>query len=116
MRPLGVGRKNWLFFLNDNGADAAMVHLSLLRTAEAVGVNGMDYFRDVLTRIDREPDLEKLLPLAWKEHFSELVEDRRSAALGILTGKLTSCGASPSFLVPPRGDVGLTLRLPAFFC
>jgi len=87
MRPLGVGRKNWLFFLNDNGAEAAMVHLSLLRTAEAVGVNSIDYFRDVLTRIDREPDLEKLLPLGWKEHFSELVEQRRSAALGILTGK-----------------------------
>jgi transposase len=84
MRPLGVGRKNWLFFLNDNGAEAAMVHLSLLRTAEAVGVNGVDYFRDVLTRIDREPDLEKLLPLGWKEHFFEAVEDRRSAALGIL--------------------------------
>jgi transposase len=87
MRPLGIGRKNWLFFLNDNGAEAAMVLLSLLRTAEAVGVNGMDYFRDVLTRIDREPDLEKLLPRGWKQHFSELVEQRRSAALGILTGK-----------------------------
>ena len=47
----------------------------------------MDHFRDVLTRIDREPDLEKLLPLGWKEHFSGLVADRRSAALGILTGK-----------------------------
>lgn len=87
MRPLGVGRKNWLFFLNDNGAEAAMVILSLLRTAEAVGVNGVDYFRDVLTRIDREPDLEKLLPRGWKEHFAESVEQRRSEALRLLTSK-----------------------------
>lgn len=87
MRLLGVGRKSWLFFMNDNGADAAMVRLSLLRTAEAVGVNGMDSFRDELTQIDREPDLEKLLPLGWKKHYFELVEDRRSAALGTLAGR-----------------------------
>lgn len=87
MRPLGVGRKNWLFFLNDNGAEAAMVVLSLLRTAEAVGVNGLDYFRDVLTRIDREPDLEKLLPRSWQEHFAEPIEQRRSQALKLLTGQ-----------------------------
>lgn len=87
MRPLGIGRKNWLFFLNDNGADTAMVILSLLRTAEAVGVNGMDYFRDVLTRIDREPDLEKLLPRGWQEHFADPVGQQRSKALQLLTGK-----------------------------
>ena len=87
MRPLGIGRKNWLFFLNDNGAETAMVVLSLLRTAEAVGVNGLDYFRDVLTRIDREPDLEKLLPRGWLEHFAGPVEERRSEALRMLTGK-----------------------------
>lgn len=62
VRPLGIGLRSWPFFLNDNGAQTAMGILSLLRTAEAVGVNGLDYFRDVVTRIDREPDLEKLLP------------------------------------------------------
>ena len=87
MRPLGIGRKNWLFFLNDNGADTAMVILSLLRTAEAVGVNALDYFRDVLTRIDREPDLEKLLPRGWQEHFADPVGQQRSKALQLLTGK-----------------------------
>lgn len=87
MRPLGIGRKNWLFFLNDNGAQTAMVILSLLRTAEAVGVNGLDYFRDVLTRIGREPDLEKLLPRGWKENFAGPVGQRRTEALRLLTGK-----------------------------
>ena len=87
MRPLGVGRKNWLFFLNDNGAQAAMIILSLLRTAEAVDVNGIDYFRDVLVRIKSEPDLEKLLPQGWKEHFAGEVAERRSRALELFAGR-----------------------------
>ena len=87
MRPLGIGRKNWLFFLNDNGAEAAMILLSLLRTAEAVGVNGIDYFHDVLVRIGREPDLEKLLPQSWKQYFADEVAERRSRALELIAGR-----------------------------
>lgn len=87
MRPLGVGRKNWLFFLNDNGADAAMVIMSLLRTAEAMGLNAIEYFRDVLVRIKREPDLDKLLPAGWKEHFADEVANRRTRAYELLTGR-----------------------------
>ncbi len=36
---------------------------------------------DVRLRIDREPDFEKLLPHAWKEHFATEVAARREDVL-----------------------------------
>ena len=53
----------------------------MISTARAVGVNPVDYLRDVLVRIDFERDWEKLLPAAWKEHFAPQVTARREAAM-----------------------------------
>ena len=85
MRPIAVGRKNWLFFQREGGGENAAILFSLLRTAEAAGVNPIDYFRDVLVRIDFEKDWSKLLPHAWKENFEDEVRGRREAAIRELT-------------------------------
>ena len=86
LRDIAVGRKNWLFFQSENGGKAAAIMLSLLKTAETAGVNTLDYFRDVLVRIDRERDWSKLLPVAWKEHFAGEIAEQRSRALAALAG------------------------------
>ena len=84
MKPVAVGRKNWLFVQTVAGGKTAAIMMSLIRTAEAAGVNVKLYLRDVLQRIATEPDVKKLLPHAWKEHFESEVEGRRNAIIDVL--------------------------------
>lgn len=81
LRPIAAGRKGWQFFLNEGGGENAAILFSLITTAKAVGINPVDYLRDVLVRIDFEKDWDKLLPSAWKEHFAPEVTKRREAAM-----------------------------------
>lgn len=84
MRPIAVGRKNWLFYQTKGGGESACILMSLIRTAEAAGVNVKLYFRDVLQRIDTESDVKKLLPHEWKKHFEAEVLGRRNDILDLL--------------------------------
>ncbi|MFT4543448.1 MAG: transposase [Planctomycetota bacterium] len=84
MRPIAVGRKNWLFFQTVGGGKTAVIMMSLIQTAEAAGVNVKLYLRDVLLRIATESDVSKLLPHAWKEHFEAEVEGRRNEIIDLL--------------------------------
>ena len=81
LRPIAAGRKGWQFFLNEGGGENAAILFSLITTAKAVGINPVDYLRDVLVRIDFEKDWGKLLPAAWKEHFGPEVTKRREMAM-----------------------------------
>jgi len=84
MKPLAVGRKNWLFVQNEAGGRTAAIVMSLVKTAEAAGVNVKLYLRDVLRRIASETDVKKLLPHGWKEHFEAEVLGRRHAIIDLL--------------------------------
>ncbi len=81
LRPLAVGRRNWLFFQREGGGTVAAILMSLLQTAKAAGVNPGDYFRDVLLRISTCSDVRKLTPHGWKEHFEPEVTARRNEVL-----------------------------------
>ena len=70
MRPVAVGRKNWMFFQNPKGGENAAILLSLVRSAYAIGVDPRVYLRDVLTRIAVETDVAKLSPRGWKQHYA----------------------------------------------
>jgi transposase len=67
VRPLAIGRKNWLFVGNEAGGEAAAVLLSLVQTCRAIGVNPRDYLEDVMHRLQSHPanKLDKLLPDQW---------------------------------------------------
>ena len=77
LRGVAVGRKNWLFYMTENGGQTGVTLMSLLRTAMAAGVDPQAWLRDVLVRIDHERDFEKLLPAAWKEHFAGDLDAKR---------------------------------------
>ena len=68
IRPLAVGRKNYLFVGNDGGGKAAAVIYSLLETCKQHGVNPWAYLKDVLERISTHPNsqIDELLPYNWK--------------------------------------------------
>lgn len=66
IRPIAVGRKNWLFAGSETAARRAAAIMSLLATAKANGLEPHAWLTDVLTRLPttRDRDIESLLPLA----------------------------------------------------
>ena len=86
MRAVAVGRKNWMFFQTEGGGETAAVLLSLVMTAKAIGLNPQTYLRDILLRIARESDVEKLTPHGWKQYFAADVEAERQAAVAYFVG------------------------------
>lgn len=77
IRPLALGRKNYLFCGNHDAAENAAIMYSLLGCCKACNVNPGQWLTDVLTRIpaynnDYSRDLAELLPHNWiKNHISE---------------------------------------------
>lgn len=67
VRPLAIGRKNWLFVGNEDGGDAAAVIYSLVQTCRALGVNPREYLEDVMRRLMSHSAnrLDELLPDNW---------------------------------------------------
>jgi len=66
---------------NRGSGETAVVLASLLRSALAIDLNPLVYFRDLMLRIGQCSDVNKLTPHGWKEHFSEEVDARRSQVL-----------------------------------
>ena len=71
IRPLALGRKNFLFCGNHDAAENAAIMYSLLGCCKASDVNPQEWFTDVLTRIPEynnnySLDLADLLPHNWK--------------------------------------------------
>jgi transposase len=68
IRPLALGRKNWLFAASERGARATALYLGLIQSCKACGVNPWQYFDDMLRRIMTQPvtQLRVLLPDQWK--------------------------------------------------
>jgi hypothetical protein len=68
IRPLTLGRRNWLFAGSERGGHATALYLGLLRSCEACEVNPWAYFDDVLRRIQSHPmrRLRELLPDQWQ--------------------------------------------------
>ena len=67
IRPVALGRKNWLFAGSDSGGERAAVFYTLIRTAKLNGLEPEAYLRDVLTRIGEHPinRVDDLLPWVW---------------------------------------------------
>lgn len=68
VRPLSLGRKNWLFVAGDGGLRTAAVLMSLCASAKRHALNPWAYLTDVLDRLAAKPaDVTPLLPDAWAE-------------------------------------------------
>ena len=67
IRPLALGRKNYLFAGSHDGARRAAIIYSLVATAKRHGVEPFAYLKDVISRISDHPfnKLELLLPPHW---------------------------------------------------
>ena len=67
IRPVAVGRNNWLFMGSERGGKAAAVYMTLLATCKRAKVNPFEYFEDILGRIMSHSThkLAELLPGNW---------------------------------------------------
>ena len=67
MRPIALGRKNYLFAGSHKGAKRAAVIYSLLNSCKINGVNSYDWLRDVLRKVHlRGVSVSELMPHNWK--------------------------------------------------
>src|SRR5271166_112128 len=68
-KPVGIGRRNWLFAGSDKGGQTAAVLISLCTTCKNLGIDPQAYLRDVLDRISTHPAkrIDELLPDRWQE-------------------------------------------------
>jgi transposase len=65
IRPFAIGRKNWMFSGNVEGAEASAVLYSLVQTAKLNKLNPFEYLRFIFDRLpyaESEDDYMKLLP------------------------------------------------------
>ena len=70
IRPLAIGRRNWLHIAGDGGLHPAAVLLSLAASAKRHAVNPWEYFKHILTELPARPpaaDLSDLLPDVWSK-------------------------------------------------
>jgi transposase len=67
IRPLTLGRKNWLFVGSEDGGRATATILSLVQTCRNLKINPQEYLEDVLRRITGHPAkrIAELLPDKW---------------------------------------------------
>jgi hypothetical protein len=68
LKPVALGRRNWLFAGSDEGGRTAATLMSLCTTCKDLGIDPFAYLRDVLSRVSTHPNsrIEELLPDRWK--------------------------------------------------
>ncbi len=70
LRPIALGRKNYLIAGSHAAAQRVAVIYSLLGTCKQHGVNPQEWLSDVLRRIPTQPKkrIQKLVPHRWQAH------------------------------------------------
>lgn len=73
LRPIPMGRKNWLFCWTELGAKHVGIAQSLLATCRMQGIDPYTYLVDVLQRVGQHPAsrVAELTPRQWKQHFAD---------------------------------------------
>lgn len=72
LRPVPLGRKNWLFAWTELGAKQIGIAQSLIITCQLHDIRPYDYLVDVLQRVSQHPAsrVEELTPRLWKTQFA----------------------------------------------
>jgi transposase len=72
IRPIAIGRSNWLFAGSLRAGQRAAAVMSLLQSAKLNGHDPYAYIKDVLTRLPTQPAgrIEELLPHRWRPELA----------------------------------------------
>lgn len=79
IRPVAVGRKNWLFCWSEVGAKYSAIAFTLVESCKMNGINPWDYIMDVLQRLDSHPasKVDQLTPRYWNDLVSGKFEENK---------------------------------------
>jgi hypothetical protein len=66
LRPIAIGRSNWMFFGSDGGGHTGAILYSLVASCKANRVHPYQYLQDVYTRLPLIREHASLLPLLQK--------------------------------------------------
>lgn len=82
VRPLCLGRKNWLFVGSQRAGERAAVLMSLIESAKLNDHDPWAYLKDVLERLptQKHRDLAQLLPHNWKPAASAVAPEANAMA------------------------------------
>ena len=78
IRPLAVGRKNWLFMGSEKAGQRAAAVMSLIQSAKLNGHDPHAYLKDVLDRLPthKAKDIAELLPHRWQAPNATTTKDQ----------------------------------------
>lgn len=68
VRPVTMGRRNYLFVGSERGGDTAAIFMSFIATCKLNDINPFEYLSDILAKINSHPHkkLAELLPQNWE--------------------------------------------------
>jgi hypothetical protein len=69
IRPSAIGKKNWMFIGHPEAGDRSAIIYSIVVSCQRHGIDPFVYIKDVLTRLPRmtnQDKLDDLLPSSWK--------------------------------------------------
>ncbi len=81
MKPIAIGRKNWLFVGSQSAGERASQLLSLVNSCKENRVDPWAYLRDLFAQLPKGGELEPLLPDRWLAKHPEhrwTIADRRA--------------------------------------
>lgn len=69
VKLVAIGRKNWLFADSEAGGKRAAMLYSVIYTCKRMGLDPLEYLRDVLARVAAHPSSKiwELTPRGWME-------------------------------------------------
>jgi len=79
IRPIVLGRKNWLFCWSELGAETVAIMQSLISSCVLQGINPTQYLRDVFDRISevKTKDIRTLIPREWAKVYLPKIEEKK---------------------------------------
>jgi uncharacterized protein (UPF0332 family) len=69
IRPIAIGRRNWMFAGSHQGAQMTAAMMTVIQTCKLRGINPHTYLTDVLPRLasQKTTSVDGLTPLDWKK-------------------------------------------------
>ena len=70
LRPLAIGRKNWMFIGSKDGGQSAAIIYTLINSCKLNKVDPYAYLVDVIRRLAKKDytDISELLPNRWRQN------------------------------------------------
>ena len=81
IKPIVIGRKNWMHIGSEAAAKRTAVLLTLVNTCKAYHINPFEYLRDVIERVSTHPmsRIAELTPRIWKQLRQAPAPDSQAA-------------------------------------